>query len=194
MVSGISIASAKNTSCYNEAPVKLLDSTVEKFLDKLNKYNKPNLTQVRSLIKQDLEPHANFNITARLVLGQKWHHITDKQKKEFVQNLKNMILNTYSSAFTNYSGEKIDIKCPIKYNRDKNKVEVDSKVTHPQKRSFSLKYRLYKKGNEWIFYDIIIDNVSVVNSYRQTVRRLIERHSNFDKVLDIMAKKGHSKG
>jgi len=191
---GMSFTYAKNTSCYNEAPVKLLDSVVEKFLNKLNNYKKPSLTQVRGLIKQDLEPHANFDITARLVLGQKWRQITSKQKTEFVKNLRNMILNTYGSAFTNYSGEKIDIRCPIKYNSKKNKVEIDSRVTHPQKQSFSLKYRLYKKGNEWIFYDIIIDNVSVVHSYRQTVRRLIEQHSNFDKVLDIMAKKGHAKG
>lgn len=190
----MSFIHAKNTSCYDEAPVKLVDSTVEKFLNKLNNYKKPSLTQVRSLINQDLEPHANFNITARLVLGQKWNQITAQQKKEFVTNLKNMILNTYGSAFTTYSGEKIEIRCPIKYNSKKDKVEIDSRVTHPQKQSFSLTYRLYKKGNEWIFYDIIIDNVSVVHSYRQTVRRLIEQNSSFDKVLEIMAKKGQSKG
>lgn len=181
-----------NTSCYNEPPVKLLDSTIDKFLGKLDKLKKPSLSQVRSLIQQDVEPHANFNITARLVLGPEWRKISSSQKQQFVKNLRNMILNTYGSAFTNYSGEKIEIKCPIKYNRNSDKVEIDTKVTHPQKQGFILTYRLYKKGNDWILYDIIIDNVSIVHSYRQTVRRLIDENRNFDKVLDIMAKKGNA--
>tara|TARA_R110002126_G_scaffold116140_3_gene255361 strand:+ start:85803 stop:86426 length:624 start_codon:yes stop_codon:yes gene_type:complete len=183
------IGFGQNTSCYNEAPVKLLDSTVESFLTKLGTYKKPSLSQIIALVNQNIVPHTNFNVTARLVLGQKWRSINATQKKEFVVALKKMVLNTYSSAFVSYDGEEIDIKCPISYNTKKNRVEINSKVTHPQKRSFYLKYRLFKKGDKWFVYDIIIDNVSIVNSYRQTVKRLIEQNKDFNQVLKVMEKK-----
>ena len=147
------------------------------------------MSQIIALVNQNIVPHTNFNVTARLVLGQKWRSINATQKKEFVVALKKMVLNTYSSAFVSYDGEEIDIKCPISYNTKKNRVEINSKVTHPQKRSFYLKYRLFKKGDKWFVYDIIIDNVSIVNSYRQTVKRLIEQNKDFNQVLKVMEKK-----
>ena len=53
----------------------------------------------------------NFDIPSisRFVLGKYWKSATTTQKKEFIVTFRNYIVKTYSSRFSEYTGEKLTL-------------------------------------------------------------------------------------
>ena len=115
----------------------------------------------------------NFPGMSRRVLAINWSKSSDKQKQEFEDLFKQILLNTYWQRIKNYNGEKVEyITGMIEGNRfaTVDTVIVSDKIEIP------ITYRMELIDGTWTAYDFLIESLSLVTSYRTEYRNVIKTH------------------
>ena len=152
------------------SPVTMLKNSSDKLLSQLRKekasINK-NPEVVYRLVEKILLPHVDTTGMARSVLGRNvWGSATADQKKRFTKEFTKLVTRTYSSALAAYQDEDIKFM-PIRGDVSKmRRAQVDSLVISRGKPNIPVSYRLIKKGNTWKVYDMTVEGVSLLSSFR----------------------------
>ncbi|MFO0701201.1 MAG: ABC transporter substrate-binding protein [Nitrospira sp.] len=129
---------------------------------------------------------ARFDYTemSRRALGAPWNQLTDQQKQEFVDLFRTLLTNSYADKIETYSGEGVEY---LNERIEKEYAEVRTKVLSG-KTEIPLDYRLINKSDEWRVYDVVVDNVSLVNNYRGQFLKIL-RASSYTDLVDQLRKK-----
>jgi phospholipid transport system substrate-binding protein len=159
---------------------------------------KRNLDAVFTVLqKKDLSPQArknevveivtpmfDFNLMAKLSLGKKyWPNLSREQKERFTELFVERLRQSYLNKLTAYTDEKIVYESPI---ADEKKVSVPTVLISKGKK-ISMLYKLYPDDNTWKIYDIEIQGVSIIRSYRAQFNEILQK-GNFDDLLEKMQK------
>jgi phospholipid transport system substrate-binding protein len=182
-----------STARSAEAPAtEQIKNTVENALvvlrdPKLKPAGKNN--ERRELLKQVLFARFDFSEMARRALGAHWRHRTPDEQKEFVRLFTELLERAYADTIESYSDEKIVY---VGEKRDGSYAEVTSKIVTSNGQEFSIGYKTQSIGGEWKVYDVVVENISMVNnfrsqfnrvinnaSYEELVRRLKDKQANF---------------
>lgn len=118
-------------------------------------------------------PNVDFDTMTKLAVGKSWRKADDKQKAELVTEFKALLLNTYTNALTEYSGESIDFQ-PFKAEKREDRAVVRSVFKQTNGSSIPVLYKLREKDG-WLIYDIEVDQISLVTSYRTAFSNEIEK-------------------
>jgi len=174
------------------SPVTLIQSTANKVVAALKQNQsrlKSNPSIAYGIVSRNLIPHVDRISMARSVLGRKvWTSITAHQKRRFTQELTTMVVRTYSKALTKYSNETVLVH-PLRGGyAGKSRVYVKSFIKRKGAPSIMLNYRLVRYGNTWKIYDMSVEGVSLLRSYRSQFSRELAQGS-FDKLLSTMARR-----
>jgi phospholipid transport system substrate-binding protein len=151
-------------------PVTELNSIADKMISKL-KANQTTLhdnpTLVYSIADSILLPHADISYMAQRVLPPKtWNSASSSQRSEFEKQFATLLVHTYASALANYKGQVIHFN-PVRGGFEgKSTVEVTSSIERPDGPSVSVNYRLVNRGSEWKLYDMNVEGVSMLASFR----------------------------
>ena len=132
-------------------------------------------------------PHLDDVTMAKLALGKNWKKATREQKIEFVGEFRNLLVRTYSKSLLEFSDQEIFF-FPVKLAADTHKASVKAEVVQSGGPSIPMSYRVRIKNNAWKVYDIKIDGISLVTSYRGTFSQEI-RKSGMDGLLKYMRDK-----
>lgn len=131
-------------------------------------------TERREQLKQVLFSRFNFAEMAKRSLGPNWTRRTPQEQEEFVRLFTEVleraygdIIETYSEAEIVYLTEKVD----------GGYADVNSKVVTTKGEEYSLNYRVQLVGSEWKVYDVVAENISLVNNYRSQFNRVIAKSS-----------------
>ncbi len=132
-------------------------------------------------IVEIVTPMFNFSLMSKLTLGKKhWPDLTKDQKEKFIELFTKRLKDSYLDKMMLYSDEKIEYKESIQVGK---KVQIPTILTSKNNK-ISMLYKLYKAKQGWRIYDIEIQGVSLIRSYR----------SQFDEILrnktvdDLLAK------
>lgn len=122
---------------------------------------------VSKIIYEKVVPHFDLGTMARSVLGRRfWSEATPEQRKEFIHEFTDMIVNTYASAVEQYDGDTIKFH-PLRTDYHKYRlISLSSHVIRPNGNKILLKYKLIRRGKQWRVYDFSIESISMVSSYR----------------------------
>jgi phospholipid transport system substrate-binding protein len=153
-----------------EGPVDLLKRTsneVIKILRDKRDQIKEEPGLVYKVVDDFIVPHLDDVTMAKLALGKNWRKADNKQKIEFVDEFRMLLIRTYGKSLQEFSDERI-IFFPLNAAQDAKKVIVKSEVVRSNGPKIPVSYRMRLKGNAWKVYDINIDGVSLVTSYRGT--------------------------
>ncbi|MBB71549.1 MAG: signal peptidase [Legionellales bacterium] len=153
-----------------QSPLVMLEKTSEQMLSSLTKNRakiKSNPKYVETLARQILLPHVDTATMSRLALGRDgWNKATPAQRKEFSEQFVTMMIRTYSAAMNAYTDEKIKFY-PIRGGvGDRKRVQVKSIIIQSGGPSIPVNYRLLLRGNNWKVYDMTVDGVSMVQSFK----------------------------
>lgn len=153
-----------------EGPVHLLKRTSDEVI-KLLKEQHDQLDAdpalVYKIVNDYIVPHLDDVTMAKLALGKNWRKADNEQKIEFVDQFRTLLIRTYSKSLQEFSDEKINF-FPLRVTADAKKVVVKSEVILSGGPKIPVSYRMRLKGNAWKVYDINIDGISLVTSYRGT--------------------------
>jgi len=152
------------------SPQVMLKETARKVIDALEK-NKASLKTkpktVHNIVTRLLLPHVDITGMSRSVLGRgAWKKASASQRKRFSNEFTDVVIKSYSGALADYTNEEIKF-FPIRedYTR-KKRVQVHSTITRQQGPVIRLSYRVIYTRGEWKIYDMIIEKVSLLKSFR----------------------------
>ncbi|MBP9721657.1 MAG: ABC transporter substrate-binding protein [Gammaproteobacteria bacterium] len=183
---------AANTSCLSEPAVAEVKSAVDEILVVL-KQKKAAISKDRKvaykIIDKYLVPKADFKIMAQLVLTSNWKKLNDQQKQNFVKEFSRLMIRTYGVAFEAYDDQTVEFHCPVRTLPkigDVQRVEISSTIHQNRQPDNIVKFRLVNNANEWKAYDLSVDNVSIVDSYRTVFASKFRKQKDPDAIIKEM--------
>ena len=124
----------------------------------------------------------NLDIIIRRTLGRNWNKINPKDKDRIVFLIKKLVLRAF------VDGMQGQAKPIIKYSDTKyissKRAEIMSKIYFTDK-SISLNYRLGLISNKWEIFDIVIENISIVLTFRNQFDAFFTNHSSADLIKKL---------
>ena len=176
------------------APQELVMKTTDMVLAEIQTKKQEltdNPSKIYPLVDQILLPRFDFNQISRLVLGDHWKTATTPEKKAFIKEFRELLVRTYATALLSYSGQEIEYP-PVKSAPDARKIKIKTKVKSAGSSAVPIDYSLYKSKKGWKVYDITIDGVSLVSTYRSNFNSQIRRNKLAGLISDL--KKRNAKG
>jgi phospholipid transport system substrate-binding protein len=135
-------------------------------LDKDRDGYRKDPARVEQLVNKYLLPHFDTEFAARLVLGQYWRTATPEQRKRFVDAFYHSLLTNYGSAIVDFTADRLKI-FPSKPEADATRATVRTEVKRSNGDRVSVNYYMRKSPEGWKAWDVVIDGISYVNSYRE---------------------------
>ena len=133
----------------------------------------------------------DFNETAKRSLGRHWLARTPAERDEFVQVFTDLLERSYISRVELYGGEKIQyVGDTIE---DGEQAKVLTKLVTKGGGEIPIEYRMHKKADRWLVYDVIIEGVSLVSNYRTQFNKIIQT-SSFQELVKKMKSKQEELG
>jgi phospholipid transport system substrate-binding protein len=170
------------------APGDQVRQTVDKLLAVLKN---PGLTgeannrERREKLKELIYQRFDFTEMARRALGPEWRRRSPEEQKQFVRLFTKLLETTYLDQIEAYSGEKVQYR---REQKDDQYAHVETGIVDSKGQEFSFNYRLHNVDGDWKVYDVIIEQISVVNNYRAQFNRVLAR-SSFEELLETMKEK-----
>ena len=175
-------------SAFAGAPREQVQSAIEKVTAILND---PNLksdakkSERIERLRQVIFPKFDFAEMAKRSLGSNWQRRTPEEQQEFVKLFRELIENSYVENIDSYNGEKVNI---VGEKQEKDFAQVNTKIVNNKGEEFAVDYRLLQSSGDWKIYDVVIENISIVNNYRSQFNRVIAK-SSFEDLLQKLRDK-----
>ncbi len=163
-------------------------ATADRVLEILNnpKLASPSAKEERrAQLRQVIYPRFDFTEMARRSLGPTWQRISPREQQDFLALFTQLLEDAYITNIESYSGEKIFYGREI---MEQDFAEVDTKIVTNKGEEFTVNYKLHACDGDWKAYDVVIENVSIVNNYRSQFSRLLTKQS-FAELLDTIRSK-----
>jgi len=112
--------------------------------------------------------------TAQRALGIHWQQRTPAEREEFVQVFRGLLEQTYLSRIGEFGGERIKY---VSERIDGDRAIVRAVIVTKNGTEVPVESRLLQKGDRWLIYDVLIENVSLIASYRSQFDRVIRTAS-----------------
>ncbi len=141
--------------------------------------------QRRIEIRRIAENLFDFPEMARRSLARHWTDRTSQQRQEFIRLFTAILERSYFGRLENYSGERIVYTGET---LDGDFATVRSKIVVGRKGEVPVEYRLHLAGSRWAVYDVLIEGVSFVSTYRAQFNRIIQT-SSYDGLIEKMRAK-----
>jgi phospholipid transport system substrate-binding protein len=166
------------------APTEQIQSAIEKATAIL-KNPKLQPEAKRSELRAALYPHFDFSEMARRSLGSHWQRRSADEQRQFVKLFTEMVEAAYMNNLDGYQGEKVIVGGE---KQEQEFAQVDSKIVSKKGEEFTVNYKLHRSGSDWKIYDVVIENISLVNNYRSQFNRVIAQ-SSYDELVRKMKDK-----
>lgn len=176
------------TSAAADSPTAQIKSTVDQVIKLLTDprlSGESNKQERRRLLRDTILSQFDFKEMSRRSLGSNWRRLTPKQQDEFVGVFTDLLEKAYLGRIESYNKERfIYINEAI----DEPYAEVRSKIVTSKGEEFSINYRLKRTDGMWKIYDVVVEDISLVNNYRSQFDRILSKTS-YDELIRRMKEK-----
>ncbi len=126
-----------------------------------------NPTKIAAVVETKILPLFDFNRMTQLAVARNWRLATPEQQKALTREFRTLLVRTYSAALSNYNEQVIEFK-PLRAASGDTDVTVKSVMKHPGTEPLPMNYDMEKTAAGWKVYDINIDGISLITTYRET--------------------------
>ena len=133
-----------------------------------------NQRKVVELAEAKVLPHFDFQRMTRLAVGRNWQQATDPQKEQLVKEFRTLLVRTYSSSLAAYRNQQIEVK-PAKVAAADKEATVRTAVIQQGGPPIPIDYAMEKQDAGWKVYDVVVDGVSLVTTYRGSFNDQIQK-------------------
>jgi phospholipid transport system substrate-binding protein len=173
------------TAAWALTPTETVKSRVDEALQGLGPSAGANVESRRAEIRRIADSLFDFAEMSRRALGRHWADRTAAERDEFVRLFGDLMARAYIGKMDRYTGE------PIAYigeRVDGDEATVQSQVITAKGSRIPVEYRLHRASEGWTAYDIFIEHVSLVGTYRSQFDRVI-RTESFASLLERLREK-----
>ena len=170
-------AATAATSTTQQTPSELIQSAAERTLNamqsKRGAYRK-DPSKVRPLVDKYLLPHFDTEYAARLVLGRHWRAANQEQRTRFKAAFYHSLLTTYGSGLVGLTSDRLKV-FPTTVDPTADHATVRTEVTVYNADRIAMNYSMHKTPEGWKVYDVSVDGVSYIKSYREDFDEQIQQ-------------------
>ncbi len=170
------------------APTDQLRGNVDRVLKIVseNGVKSPDRTKDRrAQVRRIADDFFAFDETAKRALGRHWQARTPAEQKEFVTLFSDLLERSYLTKIELYGGEKIQYVGEV---ADGDQATVRTKIVTKGESEIPVDYRMLKRGDKWLVYDVVIEGVSLISNYRTQFNKIIQTSSYEELVKKIKTK------
>jgi len=121
----------------------------------------------------------------RRTLGPHWRERTEAERAEFVTLFGDLLDRAYFTRIAAYNGEKITV---LGDSIDGDLATVRTRIVTQQGTQIPVDYRMLRRRDGWIVYDVSIEGVSLVANYRAQFNKIIQT-SSYQALIDKLRSK-----
>jgi phospholipid transport system substrate-binding protein len=157
-------------------PTALVQATAQGMLGDLDKNREEyrrDPKKIAALVDKYLMPHFDAETSARVVLGQFWRTATPEQRQRFIKAFYHSLLANYGDALAEFTADRLKIY-PTRLEPGATSATVRTDVRRLNGDLVSVNYSLRLTPQGWKAWDVVIDGISYVKSYREDFGAQIE--------------------
>jgi phospholipid transport system substrate-binding protein len=139
----------------------------------------------RAAVRKIANEIFDFSETAKRSLARHWQGRSEKEREEFVGLFSDLLERSYIGKIDLYGGEKV---LYVNETIDNDTSTVRTRILTKQGNEVAVDYRLLKRGDRWMVYDVILENVSLVSNYRTQFNKIIQTASYQELVKKMKTK------
>jgi phospholipid transport system substrate-binding protein len=156
-------------------PTDQLKGAVERVLKTLDDPAlRGNQNDRRAAVRRIANEIFDFSEIAKRSLARHWQPLSEAQRAEFVSLFADLLERSYISKIETYGGEKIQYTAE---RADGDLATVSTRIVTKNGTEVPVDYRLLKRGDRWLVYDVSIEGVSLVSNYRTQFNKIIQTTS-----------------
>ena len=174
-------------------PSQLIESSANIILSGIDKRRaefRKDPTGLYQLVEQTLLPNFDTPYAAQLVLGQHWRNATPEQRKRFVDAFYQSLLYTYGDAMVDFTADRLKV-LPTKVAPTDERATVRTEIKRSNGTKVGVNYSLRKVNGVWKAWDVVIDGISYVKSYREDYGSEVQQ-KGLDAVITRLEAKAQS--
>jgi phospholipid transport system substrate-binding protein len=161
-----------------------LSEDVQRVLDTLtDPHLKANPDERRAALRVVAREVFDLHEMAARCLGAHWQRRSDRERERFVALMGPLVeshllmLESAASTPIRYVGEIVQGEHAL----------VRTRTGRPASRPMTIDYRLVRRGERWQVYDVLVDDVSLVDNYRAQFQKVIRTASYEELVRKLSA-------
>ena len=139
------------------------------------------------LAEEKVLPYIDFEQATRLAVGRAWREATPEQRKRLVTEFRNMLVRTYSNAIQAYEGQTLKV-LPARGKQDPEETVVRTQFVRAGGQPLPIDFTMHQKDNVWKVYDITVEGVSLVMTYRSEFDAIVKQEG-IDGLIKRLASK-----
>jgi phospholipid transport system substrate-binding protein len=143
-------------------------------------------SKVGALVEKYLLPHFDIQYSARMVLGKHWRDATPEQRERFADAFYHTLVDNYGSALAEFTSDRLKV-FPTKIEADADRATVRTEVTRDNGDHVPVSYSLRKTDDGWKAWDVVIEGISYVKSFREDFGAAIDQQG-LDAVIERIEK------
>lgn len=171
-----------------QAPQDLVADTTDKITSVLRIEQdkiKANPNRLYEVVDEVVLPHFDFHRMSSWVLGKYWRKANEKEREQFTQEFRVLLVRTYAKALNDNYDKKIDM-LPVVMRKEGKEATVKTEVKQEAGFPIPIDYKMYIKNDAWKVYDVSVDGISLVANYRTSFAKEI-RKDGLPKLIATLA-------
>jgi phospholipid transport system substrate-binding protein len=140
-----------------------------------------------ALAEQKILPLVDFREATRLAVGRAWNTATPEQREGLTQQFRTLLVRIYSNAVGVYRGQTMRVQ-PAKMAPGATEVSVRNQYLSPGRPPTTVEYAMHKTPTGWKIYDITVEGVSLVLTYRGEFEQIV-REGGVDGLIQRLAER-----
>lgn len=169
MVLLFALFGAAGVHAQDLAPDALVRKTTDDIIGSIraDKDLAKNSRKLLELVDAKVLPHFNFTRMTMLAVGRPWRDASAAQREQLVRQFRTLLVRTYSTALEQYSDQTIEVK-PTTMKPGDAETTVRTQVNQRGGPPIPMDYRMEKTPQGWKVFDVTVEGVSIVTTYRST--------------------------
>ena len=173
---------------YAGVPMTTVEASVNRVLDVLRdaKLKSPAAKEIKKeklrVIYKDMFNEIEFS---KRTLTRNWNKFSPAERVEFVKLFEQVLEKSYIDKILDYSNEKVNFYKESMLSD--NQAEIQTKIVTASKE-IPIYYRMILKDGKWKVYDVVVENVSLVQNYRTQFNDILTKNTP-EQLLEILRKK-----
>ena len=140
--------------------------------------------RIYALVDTIILPRFDFTRMSRWALGRLWRDASEEQRRHFVEEFRTLLVRTYATALLEYVDQTVAV-LPLRAEPNASDVVVRTEVRQPGAPPLPINYSMSAESGDWMVYDVTIDGISLVASYRSTFSNEAAK-GGLDRVITLL--------
>jgi phospholipid transport system substrate-binding protein len=183
----LALCAAASFAAAQDAAPDVLVKTITQDVLSILKQNRDDPRRIANVIETKVLPHFELTRMTQLAMGRNWRAATPEQQKTLTAEFMTLLVRTYSTALATYRDQVIDVK-PLRASPGATEVTVKSDVKRSGAQPITIDYDLGMTPAGWKVYDVKVEGVSLVTTYRETFASEVREHG-IDGLIKSLATK-----